>query len=166
MQEKYGFVYIWYDSAKSKQNGPDKIRRFYIGRHWGTEDDGYICSSNWMRDAYRRRPEDFERKIISKTNIKEELLNSELKWLSFIKEEELGKKYYNLNKNPYSGAIEHSEDIIKKIKKNLPNNRSGKNHYMYGKKHTEETKLKMRKPKSNVKKITASIIKRYENGEI
>ena len=47
MQEKYGFIYIWYDNFR---------KMYYIGRHWGTEDDGYICSSNRMRDAYRRRP--------------------------------------------------------------------------------------------------------------
>ena len=35
---KYGFVYIWYDR---------KHHRYYIGCHWGTIDDGYICSSNW-----------------------------------------------------------------------------------------------------------------------
>ena len=28
--EKHGFVYIWFDR---------KHRRFYIGSHWGTEDD-------------------------------------------------------------------------------------------------------------------------------
>src|SRR5271166_4017683 len=100
MKEKCGFVYMWYDSAKSKQNGPDKIKRFYIGCHWGREDDGYICSSNWMRDAYRRRSQDFKRRII-KTNIssKELLLEQEHKWLSLIKKEELGKKYYNLRKD-------------------------------------------------------------------
>ena len=43
--EKYGFVYIWYDK---------KRKMYYIGSHWGTDDDGYICSSNRMRDAYRR----------------------------------------------------------------------------------------------------------------
>ena len=54
--EKYGFVYIWRDR---------KHKMFYIGCHWGTEDDGYVCSSNRMRNAYNRRPNDFKRKIIS-----------------------------------------------------------------------------------------------------
>ena len=53
--EKYGFVYIWYDR---------KHRRYYIGSHWGTENDNYICSSHWMIKSYKRRPEDFRRKII------------------------------------------------------------------------------------------------------
>lgn len=34
--EKHGFVYIWFDKKKNM---------FYIGSHWGHEQDGYICSS-------------------------------------------------------------------------------------------------------------------------
>lgn len=30
-EEKYGFVYIWRDR---------KYNRYYIGCHWGREDDG------------------------------------------------------------------------------------------------------------------------------
>lgn len=86
--EKYGFIYIWFDK---------KRKMFYIGCHWGTEDDGYICSSNRMRDAYRRRPQDFKRRVVSRlyTN-RVSLLEEEYKWLSLIKSEELGTKYYNL----------------------------------------------------------------------
>lgn len=88
---KYGFVYIWYDR---------KHKRFYVGMHWGNEDDGYVCSSNWMRDAYKRRPQDFKRRIIERiyTNRKD-LYERERHWLSFIKDEELSAKYYNLSKN-------------------------------------------------------------------
>ena len=82
---KYGIVYLWYDK---------KYKRYYIGCHWGTENDGYICSSSWMKKSYKKRPQDFKRKILSiiKTN-KKDLLQEEYKWLSLIKEEELGKKY-------------------------------------------------------------------------
>lgn len=85
---RYGFVYIWFDR---------KHRRFYIGSHWGTEDDGYICSSRWMRKSYRRRPEDFKRRII-KTNIltKQALCNEEQRYLNMIKPEEIRIRYYNL----------------------------------------------------------------------
>jgi len=86
--EKYGFVYIWYDK---------KHKRFYVGSHWGLENDGYICSSRWMRNSYKRRPNDFKRKLLQ-SNIcdRKQLLINEHKWLSLIKEKELGKKYYNL----------------------------------------------------------------------
>jgi len=86
--EKYGFVYIWYDR---------KHKRYYVGSHWGTENDGYICSSTWMIKAYKIRRDDFKRKIISRiyTNRKD-LLEEEYRWLSMIPEECLGKSYYNL----------------------------------------------------------------------
>jgi hypothetical protein len=90
--EKYGFIYIWFDK---------KRKMFYLGSHWGTEDDGYICSSNRMRDAYRRRSEDFKRKILEKVLDRNILLETEHKWLSMISEEELGKKYYNLRKHKW-----------------------------------------------------------------
>jgi len=86
---KYGFVYIWFDR---------KHKRYYIGSHWGTEDDGYICSSTWMRNSYNRRYEDFKRRIISRiyTN-RQDLLDEEYRWLSMIKKEELKTRYYNFS---------------------------------------------------------------------
>jgi hypothetical protein len=90
MKEKYGFVYRWYDK---------KHDRFYIGCHWGFEDDGYICSSSWMRKAYRRRFNDFNREIlVSNINDRQETFLEEYKFLYLIPNEELGKKYYNLTK--------------------------------------------------------------------
>lgn len=75
-KEKYGFIYIWYDR---------KYKKYYIGSHWGTEFDGYICSSKMMRQSYNRRKEDFRRKIIKKiyTNQKDLLIEEEY-WLSLI----------------------------------------------------------------------------------
>lgn len=82
-----GFIYIWYDR---------KHKRFYIGSHWGTEDDGYICSSRWMRKAYRRRPQDFKRRIIKRHHGSyQELIKLEDCYLRTIKTHELGIRYYN-----------------------------------------------------------------------
>jgi hypothetical protein len=87
MREKYGFVYIWFDR---------KHKRFYIGSHWGFVDDGYVCSSSWMKQAYERRPGDFKRRVV-KTNIpRENILTEEQRWLSKIPKDQLGKRYYNL----------------------------------------------------------------------
>lgn len=92
MIEKYGFVYIWRDR---------KHNRCYIGCHWGTEDDGYICSSNWMRRSYRRRPNDFKRRILAKIwSSRSNLLVEEGKWLGLIQGHLLGVKYYNLRNTP------------------------------------------------------------------
>lgn len=90
---KYGFVYLWYDK---------KHKRYYIGCRWGTENDGYICSSPWMKKGYKRRPRDFKRRILGRiyTNRKD-LLEEEYRWLSKIKEEKLGKRYYNLHNHHF-----------------------------------------------------------------
>jgi len=101
--EKYGFVYIWFDK---------KRKMFYIGSHWGTEDDGYICSSNRMRKAYRRRPDDFRRKIISRIESnRADLLDEEYKFLSLIEDEELGKRYYNLTNHRNGHWREYPEKV-------------------------------------------------------
>jgi hypothetical protein len=101
-----GFVYIWFDR---------KHKRFYIGSHWGYPSDSYICSSTWMRDAYKRRPSDFKRRIIETINTsRKDLYEAEYKWLSLIKDGELGTRYYNLRKWRYS-SIEYTKEIIEKL---------------------------------------------------
>lgn len=107
--EKYGFVYIWRDC---------KHNRYYLGSHWGTETDGYVCSSRWMKKTYKRRPQDFKRKILVKIySTKKQLLEQEYKWLSLISDEELGKKYYNFtkHKNGHWTAEDYEKDIRKRI---------------------------------------------------
>lgn len=108
--EKYGFVYIWFDK---------KHKRYYIGSHWGTENDGYVCSSRWMRKAYKRRPEDFKRRLISKINTnRKDLLEEEYRWLSLISDEEIkSKKYYNItkHKNGHWSAEDYEQNIKLRI---------------------------------------------------
>ena len=102
--EKFGFVYIWFDR---------KHKRYYVGSHWGHPDDGYICSSRWMRKSFKRRPDDFKRRIISKvfTNRKD-LLVEEERWLRMMKPEEMvvgnstedardSVRYYNLRRDTW-----------------------------------------------------------------
>lgn len=92
--EKYGFVYVWLDK---------KHKRYYIGCRWGNETDGYIGSSVWMRNSYKRRPQDFKRRIITRiyTN-RQELLQEEYRWLQMIPDDQLGKKYYNLHNHHFN----------------------------------------------------------------
>ena len=96
--ETYGFIYIWFDR---------KHKRYYVGSHWGNEDDGYICSSSWMKRAQRLRPQDFRRRLLQRiyTNRKD-LMEVESRWLHLIKEEELGNRYYNL----YNRDVGHWAD--------------------------------------------------------
>lgn len=147
-KEKYGFVYIWRDK---------KHKRYYVGSHWGTENDGYICSSNWMRMSYKRRPYDFKRRII-KSNISsvEEKFEEEYKWLRLIKDEELGKRYYNLNnKQNHWTNTDSKKTIGEKIsianKGRLAWNKGTKGivkAWNKGIPATEEHKTKLRKKKS------------------
>jgi len=84
-----GFVYVWYDR---------KHKRYYVGSHWGTEDDGYICSSNNMKQNFRNRPQDFKRRIIARViTSHKDLLNEEQRWLNMIKPNEFGFRFYNIN---------------------------------------------------------------------
>ena len=165
--EKYGFIYIWFDK---------KRKMFYIGCHWGTEDDGYICSSTRMRNVYRRRPKDFKRRILKKYIPKKSLLLEEHKWLKLIKQEELGEKYYNY-RNCLFGSIIKTEETKQKMKnaakkgsiywlgkfftekhrENLSKSHLGKFHTedhkqnignsIRGRKHSSLSIQKMRKPK-------------------
>lgn len=86
--EKYGFVYIWFDR---------KHKRYYVGCRWGNINDGYVCSSVWMKKAYKNRPNDFKRRIL-KTDIstRKETYIEEQKYLNMIKPEEIKIKYYNM----------------------------------------------------------------------
>ena len=147
MLEKYGFVYIWFDRRR---------KMFYVGCHWGTVDDDYICSSNRMRDVYRRRPQDFNRRILT-TNIvdKTDVLKEEYRWLSKIKDVELGKRYYNLS-NRHFGHWVMNDGYTKE------------KHPMFGKKHSEETKEKMRGRKvgeETKEKLRASARKQFSDPE-
>jgi hypothetical protein len=49
------FLYKWHDKANDM---------FYVGYHKGRPDDGYICSSKYMKPEYEKRPQDFERTIL------------------------------------------------------------------------------------------------------
>jgi len=116
LKEKYGFVYLWYDR---------KHKRYYVGCHWGYVDDGYICSSNWMRKSYRKRPKDFKRRIL-KTNLdREEMYIVEQKYLDMQKPEEKKIRYYNLNTK--NGNLWHKyPDSVKTIGQKISYSKKGK----------------------------------------
>lgn len=137
--EKEGFVYIWYDK---------KHERYYIGCHWGTLDDGYICSSTWMKQGYNHRPTDFKRKILKRNILKEQLHEEEYKWLRLIKAHELGTKYYNLHNHNFGhwSTCENKHltvrEKLSEASKKLHQDPAYKQKYMEGRKkmpaHTPE----------------------------
>lgn len=91
-----GFVYIWFDSHR---------RKFYIGSHQGTTDDGYVGSGKLFTRAYNKRPTSFKRRIIEYvTGNLRTIHEREQYWLGFIKPSELGDRYYNIKKQASGGS--------------------------------------------------------------
>jgi len=77
-----------------------------------------------MRESYRRRPEDFKRKIL-KSGVYDrcELLEEENKWLAMIKDGELGKRYYNLKNHLFNHwSVNNLKTVGQKISA-VPNRR-------------------------------------------
>lgn len=142
--EKYGFVYIWYDR---------KHKRYYVGSHWGYENDGYVCSSSWMLQAYKHRSNDFKRRIIKKiyTNRKE-LMEEEFRYLSMIKLNEVKIRYYNLNiksTGHWSSYPDNVKSISEKISirtKEAMNRSDVRENYAEGlkKRNTRSSEVKVR----------------------
>ena len=93
-----GFVYLWRDK---------KHNRYCIGSHFGSLNDQYITSTGYMLRAYKKRPEDFKRRILyyHYSEDRKELLEKEQHFLNMIKDGELFhtskpyNKYYNIKKN-------------------------------------------------------------------
>jgi hypothetical protein len=92
-----GYIYLWRDR---------KRKMFYLGSHIGSEHDGYIGSGKRFTAAYKKRPEDFKRRILERVEF--ESLDGckrashpvrivEQRWLNMIKLEELDGKYYNFH---------------------------------------------------------------------
>lgn len=155
---KYGFVYIWYDR---------KHKRYYIGAHWGNENDGYICSSPWMKRAYKLRPNDFKRKILTKvyTN-KKDMFDEEAKWQALIKDEELKTKYYNIRRHgdKHWSTSEIKTNAVKEKLKAADFTRGLRAYAasMKGKTLSEETKKKV---SEGTKRGMASLDKSYRWNE-
>ena len=122
-----GFVYIWRDR---------KHNRYYVGSHWGRIDDGYVCSSAWMKRAYRLRPEDFKRRILEVVNDRSILTEREHRWLQMMKKEELKTRYYNL-RNHHFGHWTTEEDARRSIGQKIGDANRGR-------KWTEEQKVKLK----------------------
>lgn len=130
--QKYGFIYIWRDR---------KHKRYYIGSHWGTEDDGYVCSSKWMQRSYKRRPEDFSRRILTIVQNRNLLLEEEHRWLAKLPDDRLGNRYYNLTKHQNGHWASDEQKRIEVLEKLASPLRYQKiSEALRGRKRTEEQK--------------------------
>ena len=152
--EKYGFVYIWYDR---------KHKRYYIGCHWGSIDDGYVCSSSWMMKAYKKRPNDFKRRIlISNILTKKDMYLEEGRWLSFIVKSEIkpindNPRYYNL-KITIDNLWHQYDDKVKTIGEKISKAKMGKSTGP----RSDETKRKISEATKGKKRSEEYLIKLSE----
>lgn len=123
IQNYNGFVYLWYDR---------KRQMFYLGSHHGSIDDGYTGSGRRFLYAYKKRPDDFRRRIVEfVTGNKFDTLQMEQKWLNMIDESELNVRYYNQKKFASGGSVKGRKQP-----------------------KSEEHKLKLRKPRINKSKMS------------
>lgn len=96
-KDYYGFVYRWYDKKRSM---------YYIGSHHGSLTSSYICSSERMLRAYKRRPEDFSREILEFNTTHDDCaVSKELEqvWLDSVPNIKDDPRYYN-RKNEAKGG--------------------------------------------------------------
>lgn len=129
--DKYGFVYIWFDKVR---------KMYYVGSHWGTEYDGYVCSSVRMNKSYSSRPQDFKRRIIKNNIPREELLEVEHYYLSFIKDNELGDRYYNMRNKKFN-HWSVSENTRKSIGERMSEVNKGRKHNLTPEESAERGRL-------------------------
>ena len=99
------FVYLWYDAGWKQTGGP----RYYIGKHKGGLDSGYVCSSKHMKPEWEERGckhkgcthlfgedghhGDFHRRVLSYGS-EEEMIDFEIKLLT-RREKYFSTRYYN-----------------------------------------------------------------------
>ena len=118
------FTYLWFDKTR---------KMFYIGMHEGEINDGYISSSRWFSGEQQYRPNDFIRKILNIYDNRASARKEEARLLRMIKENEYGKRYYNLKNGRPSGGVPwnkgkkniYSQETIDKMssaKKGKPSN--------------------------------------------
>lgn len=86
-EEGEAFVYMWVDINDKK----------YIGKHKGSPNDGYICSSEKLLQEIESNPDDFTRTILA-YGTDEEMLELETMLIMQLKATRSGM-YYNLSNN-------------------------------------------------------------------
>ena len=104
-----------------------------------------------MRNSYKRRREDFKRRIIARVDVRANLMQEEQRWLDMIKKKELGVRYYNVMKN-----VTNVENLRRNHKRwrteerrqkwsgegNPMSGKTGEQHHLFGSHRTEEQNRK------------------------
>ena len=111
------FTYLWYDSNNKK---------YYLGKHKGTVDDGYTHSSTvWERFDADEKPEGVRRRILAYGTDPE---------MCMLEHELLKNRKARCWSRYYNNSVGDPRYVDQK----------GPNNHFYGKTHTEKTKEKIR----------------------
>ena len=99
-----------------------KHNKYYFGSHWGSQDDGYVCGSPWMKRATTNDLKTLLRAILavvttSRTDLL--LLSREQTWLNTIHRSQIGKAVYNINLCPVGGTDGNCFSILGRVERAL-----------------------------------------------
>jgi hypothetical protein len=135
MMKNNAFVYRWTDSSNGKK---------YIGSHKGSVDDGYIGSGKIFKLAYNKRKDFFSREVLYIGSYEDVL---ELEEFILVEvDAENNEDYYNLKNAALGGKTVYGESHHMKSKEHRDRVRlsmKGDKNHRYGKKTSDETRLKM-----------------------
>jgi len=130
------FAYCWTDHVHQK---------LYVGVHKGSVCDGYIASSKLFLKEYNARPQDFTRQILASGSY-DSMINFETKILKAV-DARNDQNFYNMHNGDgkflYKGGHKHTDASRQKMSKSR-----------IGRKHSEQTKLKMRESQSKVERTS------------
>jgi hypothetical protein len=104
-EEYNSFIYIWTDNF---------LKKYYIGSHIGNIEDGYLFGGIDIKKEYKKRPNDFERKILSYhiVNSNEEIRLIEKDYL--VKYDvENNSNFYNRTNESYGGC--HKKSVEERL---------------------------------------------------
>lgn len=108
MTHHESFLYCWTDNLTNK---------LYVGKHKGNIEDGYVSSSKFFMEEYKKRPNDFSRQIIAQ-GTDADMICLETK---ILKSENAAKSesYYNMHNNNGPGSnffsTYHTDETRKKL---------------------------------------------------
>jgi len=122
-KDYYGFIYKWTNQRNKK---------YYIGSHHGSTDDGYVGSGVWFRRAYKKEPYNFTREILEYVTVNEPIKTLELEDSYLIEQCEVGNKdkCYNIARasrrgsgtwSIYGKTEEEKQEIYQRIAETLKN---------------------------------------------
>ncbi len=128
-EEYNSFIYIWIDC---------KFDKFYIGSHFGSENDGYLFGGLDIKTEYYMRPMDFHREILSYHTVlnTSEIREIEKEYLIYHNVES-NDLFYNRTNESYGGF--HRMSVEKRLR---DIDADGLNSFQRSAKKMVETRLK------------------------